>query len=85
VSVVCPLGVATPLLLGPLDAGEPSARAVAASGEILPAEAVAAAVADGIAAERFLILPHAEVARFWAQKASDPDRWLAGMRRMLSR
>ncbi len=85
VSVVCPLGVATPLLLDPLAAGEPAARAVAASGDILPAEAVAAAVADGIAAERFLIVPHAEVARFWAQKASDPERWLDGVRRVLSR
>ena len=36
----------------------------------------------GLAAETFLILPHPEVGRFWAQKASDPDRWLAGMRRL---
>jgi NAD(P)-dependent dehydrogenase (short-subunit alcohol dehydrogenase family) len=85
VSVVCPMGVATPLLLGPLAAGDPAAAAVAASGEILSPEAVADAVADGVAAERFLIVPQPEVARFWAQKASDPDRWLAGVRRMLSR
>jgi NAD(P)-dependent dehydrogenase (short-subunit alcohol dehydrogenase family) len=85
VSVVCPRGVATPLLLDPLAAGDPAAAAVAASGEILPPEAVADAVAAGVAAERFLIVPQPEVARFWAQKASDPDRWLAGVRRMLSR
>jgi NAD(P)-dependent dehydrogenase (short-subunit alcohol dehydrogenase family) len=85
VSVVCPMGVATPLLLGPLASGDPAAAAVAASGEILAPEAVAEAVADGVAAERFLIVPQPEVARFWAQKASDPDRWLAGVRRMLTR
>ena len=36
-------------------------------------------------AETFLILPHPQVGTFWAQKASDPDRWLAGMRRLLDR
>ncbi|HJQ43324.1 MAG TPA: SDR family NAD(P)-dependent oxidoreductase [Jatrophihabitantaceae bacterium] len=85
VSVVCPLGVATPMLLDPLAAGDPGAQAVAASGQIVTAEHVADAVAEGIAAERFLILPHPEVGTFWAQKASDPDRWLAGVRRLVGR
>jgi NAD(P)-dependent dehydrogenase (short-subunit alcohol dehydrogenase family) len=85
VSVLCPLGVATPLLMDPLAAGEPGAQAVAASGEILTPEQVADAVTAGLAAERFLILPHPEVGTFWAQKASDPDRWLAGVRRLVSR
>jgi NAD(P)-dependent dehydrogenase (short-subunit alcohol dehydrogenase family) len=83
VSVLCPMGVATPLLMDPLRAGEPAARAVAASGEILSAEQVADAVVAGLAEERFLILPHPQVGTFWAQKASDPDRWLAGVRRLL--
>ncbi len=83
VSVLCPLGVATPLLMDPLAAGEPGARAVAASGEIITADAVADSVVTGLAEERFLILPHPQVATFWAQKASDPDRWLAGVRRLL--
>ena len=83
VSVVCPMGVDTPLLMDGLNAGEPGARAVAASGEIITAEQVADAVVAGIAEERFLILPHPEVGTFWAQKASDPDRWLAGMRRLV--
>ena len=39
----------------------------------------------GLAAERFLILPHPEVGTFWAQKAADPDRWLAGVRRLVDR
>jgi NAD(P)-dependent dehydrogenase (short-subunit alcohol dehydrogenase family) len=83
VSVLCPMGVATPLLMDPLAAGDPGARAVAASGEIITAEQVADVVVAGLAEERFLILPHPQVGTFWAQKASDPDRWLAGMRRML--
>jgi NAD(P)-dependent dehydrogenase (short-subunit alcohol dehydrogenase family) len=85
VSVVCPLGVATPLLLDGLDAGEPGALAVAASGAVIAADDVAEAVVRGMDEERFLILPHPEVGKFWAQKASDPDRWLAGVRRLTER
>jgi len=85
VSVLCPLGVATPLLMDPLDAGEPAARVVAASGEIVTPEHVADVVSAALAEERFLILPHPEVGTFWAQKASDPDRWLAGVRRLVER
>lgn len=84
VSVLCPMGVATPLLELPLAEGNPGALAVAASGEVIAPEQVAAAVADGLAVDRFLILPHPEVGTFWAQKASDPDRWLRGMRRRLA-
>ena len=36
-------------------------------------------------AERFLILPHPEVADYVQRKATDPDRWLAGMRRLQAR
>jgi hypothetical protein len=76
------LGVATPLLLEPLAGGDPAARAVAASGEILPAEQVAATAVQALAEGRFLILPHPQVGTFWAQKASDVERWLAGVRRL---
>jgi NAD(P)-dependent dehydrogenase (short-subunit alcohol dehydrogenase family) len=85
VSVLCPMGVATPLLMDPLAAGEPAAAAVAASGPILSPEQVADVVVAALAERRFLILPHPEVGTFWAQKASDPDRWLAGMRRLLEK
>jgi NAD(P)-dependent dehydrogenase (short-subunit alcohol dehydrogenase family) len=83
VSVLCPMGVATPLLLDPLAEGEPGALAVAASGEIVSVDHVADVVVAGLAAETFLILPHPEVGTFWARKAADPDRWLAGVRRLV--
>ena len=50
----------------------------------LEPEAVAEAVVRGIADERFLILPHPEVAEFFQRKAGDYDRWLRGMRRLRS-
>ena len=84
VSVLCPQGVSTPLLMDPLAAGNASARAVAAAGEIITPEQVADAVVSGLAAERFLILPHPEVATYWAHLAADPDRWLVGLRRMVA-
>ncbi len=40
---------------------------------------------EGLAEERFLILPHPEVAEYVQRKASAPERWLAGMRRMRAR
>jgi hypothetical protein len=79
------MGVATPLLMEPLAAGDPAARAVAASGDIVSPEEVAAVTVEGLAAGRFLILPHPQVGTFWAQKASDVERWLAGMRRLVQR
>ena len=37
---------------------------------------------EGLREERFLILPHPEVATFEQRRAADRDRWLAGMRRL---
>jgi hypothetical protein len=39
-------------------------------------------VVEGLADERFLILPHPEVADYERRRAGDRDRWLAGMRRL---
>jgi NAD(P)-dependent dehydrogenase (short-subunit alcohol dehydrogenase family) len=81
VSVLCPMGVNTPLL----HAGEEGAQAtavVSAAGAIIEPEQVADAVMEGLRTERFLILPHPEVLTFFQRKASDYDRWLAGMRRL---
>ncbi len=83
VSALCPMGVATPMLMGPLADGDPAAQAVAASGDIVSADHVADTVVAGLRDERFLILPHPEVGTFYAQKASEPDRWLSGMRRLI--
>lgn len=76
VSCLCPQGVRTRLL----DTA-PELRALLEPVAIEPAE-VAEAVVEGIAAERFFILPHPEVARYYQNRASDPDRWLAGMRKL---
>jgi len=48
----------------------------------LEPEQVADAVVAGLTDERFLILPHPEVAEFFRRKATDYDRWLRGMRRL---
>jgi hypothetical protein len=39
-------------------------------------------VISGIEAEMFLILPHPEVGDYFVNKATDYDRWLAGMRNL---
>jgi hypothetical protein len=41
------------------------------------ADLVVQAIIDG----RFLVLPHPEVLTMFGQKATDYDRWIAGMRR----
>ena len=81
VSVLCPMGVNTPML----NAGEEGAQAtavVSAAGAIIEPEQVADAVVEALREERFLVLPHPEVLTFFQRKASDYDRWLAGMRRL---
>jgi hypothetical protein len=49
---------------------------------VLTPEAVAEVVVEALRDERFLVLPHPEVATFAQRRAQDPDRWLAGMRRL---
>jgi NAD(P)-dependent dehydrogenase (short-subunit alcohol dehydrogenase family) len=80
ISCLCPQGVKTDML-----AAERSQLGIdfLTAGALEP-EAVADAVVDGIAAERFLILPHPEVADYFQRKAGDYDRWLRGMRRLRS-
>ena len=53
-------------------------------GSVSPEE-VAEAVIQGLAEERFLILPHPEVAEYFRRKADDYDRWLRAMRRLQKR
>jgi hypothetical protein len=52
---------------------------------MLEPDLVAGAVIEGLAAERFLILPHPEVAEYVRRKADDVERWLRGMRRLQAR
>jgi short-subunit dehydrogenase len=77
VSCLCPQGVRTKMLA---HAHSGTARFLL-EGALEP-EQVADAVVAGLEAERFLILPHPEVAEFFRRKADDYDRWLRGMRRL---
>lgn len=75
VSCLCPQGVRTRMLA---DAG-PDHFLQKGS---LSVDEVANAAIQGIAEEKFLILPHPEVAEYMRRKAGDYDRWLRGMRRL---
>jgi NAD(P)-dependent dehydrogenase (short-subunit alcohol dehydrogenase family) len=78
VSCLCPQGVRTDLLAQV--SGQPGGKAILASGRVLEPEEVAEATVQGLAGERFLILPHPEVAAFMRHRATDHERWLAAMR-----
>lgn len=80
VSCLCPQGVLTNMLLGPDGKRESFLR----EGAVTP-EQVAEAVIEGLAEERFLILPHPEVGEYFRRKGADYDRWLKGMRRLQAR
>jgi NAD(P)-dependent dehydrogenase (short-subunit alcohol dehydrogenase family) len=82
VSCLCPQGVRTPMLEEALE-DTVGGHALRTGGAFLEPAEVADAVVEGIRAERFYILPHPEVAQYMAMKGSDPERWLAGMRRMV--
>ena len=82
VSCVCPQGVRTNLIANLM--GVSSVETVVSQGLIEPAD-VADAVISGLRDERFLILPHPEVAEYYRRRATDPDRWLAGMARLQAR
>ncbi len=84
VSMLCPMGVDTPMLMDGVRAGHPAAKAVAASADVIGVTEVADAVIEGVRAETFLILPHPEVGKFWTKKAADVDRWLDGMAELAS-
>ena len=77
VSALCPQGVKTDMLRRAAEGGREFLLDTA-----LEPEKVADDVVKGIADERFLILPHPEVAEFFKRKATDYDRWLSGMQRL---
>ena len=78
VSVLCPQAVRTAMLTQ----GEGSVATV--DGVIEPEE-VADAVIEALDQERFLVLPHPEVAEYIRRKGEDRDRWISGMRRLQAR
>jgi NAD(P)-dependent dehydrogenase (short-subunit alcohol dehydrogenase family) len=77
VSALCPQGVRTDML----ERASTGGRTFLLDSALEP-EQVAEDVVKGLADERFLILPHPEVAEYFRRKATDYDRWLRGMRRL---
>lgn len=75
VSVLCPQAVRTAMTAG-------NEQGVASVDGMLEPEQVAEAVVRALAEERFLVLPHPEVAEYIRRKAGDYDRWLRGMQRL---
>jgi hypothetical protein len=58
---------------------------VAAVDGMINADKVAEDTLRAMEEEKFLVLPHPEVATYMQRKASDYDRWLKGMRRLQAR
>jgi NAD(P)-dependent dehydrogenase (short-subunit alcohol dehydrogenase family) len=80
VSCLCPQFVDTPML-DAFGAHSDGTRNWVEGIAISPEE-LAHAVAVGISDERFLILPHPEVADYFKNKATDYDRWITGMQKL---
>jgi NAD(P)-dependent dehydrogenase (short-subunit alcohol dehydrogenase family) len=79
VSVLAPQAVRTAMTAGIEGGG------VAGVDGMLEPDVVADAVVRGLASEAFLILPHPQVLEYFRRKASDYDRWIAGMQRLQAR
>ena len=77
VSCLCPQFVNTPMVTEGLDVDK--LRQIAT---IIEPEQVADAVVEAMREERFLILPHPEVAKYMANRGATHDRWLQGMRKL---
>ena len=76
VSVLCPQAVRTAMTAGSANGG------VAGVDGMIEPEELADCVIEGLAEERFLILPHPIVEQYIQRKTGDYDRWLKGMRRL---
>jgi NAD(P)-dependent dehydrogenase (short-subunit alcohol dehydrogenase family) len=79
VQALCPQGVQTAML----DAAGDLRDLLASQGALTPQE-VADCVWEGLQDDRFLILPHPQVADFYRYRAADTDGWLRGMRKLQS-
>lgn len=77
VQALCPQGVRTRMY-----------EQTGAGGKLLMGDSlieptqVADLVAEKVAGDEFLILPHPEVAEYYAHRATETDRWLAGMNKL---
>ena len=67
------------VVVNDLNGGAAAQVARSCGGTAAPGDA---ASEEGIAAGRFLILPHPDVARMYAGRAADTDRWLRGMNKL---
>ncbi len=76
VQALCPQGVRTPMLDAAGAVGE-----LVLGPDAIDAEQLADVVADALEDGPFLILPHPEVAGYYAGRAADPDAWLGRMQR----
>ncbi|MEW2247646.1 MULTISPECIES: SDR family oxidoreductase [unclassified Streptomyces] len=74
VHAICPQGVRTDMLAATGSAGDLVLKPTA-----IEPDDVADALFKGMAEDRFLILPHPEVAAYYQARAGDPDHWLTAM------
>ncbi len=77
VQALCPQGVRTPMLAGTGPIGD-----LLLGPDAIGADEVADRVREALTDDRFLILPHPEVAAFYARRAAEPERWLGAMNRL---
>ncbi|WOE75833.1 SDR family NAD(P)-dependent oxidoreductase [Alterisphingorhabdus coralli] len=75
VSILCPQAVRSAMTAGHEDG-------VASVDGLLEADVVAQACIEAIAAEKLYVLPHPKVADYSLMRAENPDRWIAGMRKL---
>jgi NAD(P)-dependent dehydrogenase (short-subunit alcohol dehydrogenase family) len=85
VSCVCPGAVDTDMLRGTAGGDADKAAAVIGGGEVLATDEAASRILAGVAEDRFLIYTHPELHEYVVRKAQDPERWVAGMRRLWAR
>lgn len=77
VQAICPQGVDTAMLA----ASGPMHALLVADGARTPEE-VAEVTWEALHDDRFLVLPHPQVAQYYTARATETDRWIGGMNRL---